>query len=298
MTYDGSSSTPNPQQPQPQYQQPQYGQQAQGYQAQYYPFGGPEPQNSPDPRGPQRPSRFKSHLRFYWQDGGPVITAAITVICVAVWLLELYGYYLNPAFYARMLSNGAFIPALASHRPWMFVSSMFLHATNVTHVLFNMLTLWAVGPVLERMLGHWRYLALYMLSGIGGSVGMLVAAVIQPQGWMVSAVGASGAIFGLFGAVLVVYKRSGTDIRSMLVFVGINLAMPFFVSGIAWQDHVGGFVTGGLLTLMLISGLGFLRGKTLTARMWISGLVIGVILLVLAIFCFGQNPLSGVNLPF
>ncbi|BDR52144.1 hypothetical protein KIM372_00510 [Bombiscardovia nodaiensis] len=279
-------------------QQSQYGQQVPGNQAQYYPFGGPEPQGSQGSGRPQRPSRFKSHLRFYWQDGGPVITAVITVVCVAVWLLELYGYYLNPTLYGKMIGNGAFMPALVSRKPWIFVTSMFLHATNVTHVLFNMLTLWSVGPVLERMLGHWRYLALYLLSGIGGGVGLLISALIRPEGWIVSAVGASGAIFGLFGAILVVYRRSGTDIRSMLVFVAINLAMPFFISGIAWQDHIGGFVTGGLVTLLLISGLGFLRGKTLTARMWISGLLVGLVLLVITVFCLGQNPINGVLLPF
>ncbi|AKV56183.1 membrane protein [Bifidobacterium actinocoloniiforme DSM 22766] len=237
-------------------------------------------------------------MRYYWQDDGPVVTAAITVACLLVWLVELYGYYLNPRFYESLLTHAAFIPALSARMPWMYVTSMFLHATNVTHILFNMLTLWAVGPVLERMVGHWRYLALYLLSGIGGGLGMLVSAAIRPEGWMVSAVGASGAIFGLFAAVLVLYRRLGTDIRSMLVFVAINLAMPLFVSGIAWQDHVGGFIVGGLFTLLLVSGLGLLRGKSLNTRMWISGLVLLLVIIATALFCYRGNPINGMALPF
>nr|WP_236632683.1 rhomboid family intramembrane serine protease [Bifidobacterium xylocopae] len=237
-------------------------------------------------------------MRYYWRDGGPVVTAVITALCLAVWLVELYGYYLQPGFYQSLLTRTAFIPALSNRMPWMYLSSMFLHATNVTHILFNMLTLWAVGPALERMLGHWRYLALYLLSGIGGGLGMLVSAVVSPEGWLTSAVGASGAIFGLFGGVLVLYKRSGTDIRSMLVFVAINMAMPLFVPGIAWQDHVGGFIAGALFTLMLISGLGFLRGKSLTARMWISGLILFALMVVIALACYRLNPMNGGSLPF
>lgn len=275
---------------------PEYGQTTNG--SPYYPYGAPEQPMPSSPQPNRQMSRIRSRLRLYWRNDGPVITTIITVLCVMVWLVELYGYYLNPNFYEFLLNNGAFIPLLVGRKPWMYITSMFLHATNVTHILFNMLTLWAVGPVLERMMGHWRYLTLYLLSGVGGGAGLLVSAVIRPADWLVSAVGASGAIFGLFGAVLVVYRRSGTDIRSLLVFVGINLAMPLFVPGIAWQDHVGGFIVGMFFTLLLNSGARFLRGKSLNTRMWISGLLVLFLLLAVSLLCYGYRPTNGIMMPF
>ena len=116
---------------------------------------------------------------------------------------------------------------------------MFLHQpTSLWHILFNMLTLWCVGPVLERMMGHWPYLALYLLSGLGGGAGLMVWAVCSPSGWMTAAYGASGALFGLFAAILVVYRRIGIDIRSMLIWMLVNFLMPVITPGIAWQAHV------------------------------------------------------------
>jgi membrane associated rhomboid family serine protease len=130
-----------------------------------------------------------------------------------------------------MLSNTVFIPVYAVSRPWIFLSAMFLHATNLLHVLFNMLTLWSIGPVLEKMMGHWRFLTLYVLAGLGGGVGMMVWSVFSPSGWVTASYGASGALFGLFAAVLIVFRRIGADIRSMSIWIGINVLMPLVYAG-------------------------------------------------------------------
>lgn len=278
---------------------PEYGQRVPQYDenqdsVKYYSYGSPQGPTSEDPRSPiSNIERAMSRLRFYWKDGGPVITAVIMVLCVLVWLIELCAYYLHSDFYDTLLVNGSFIPLMVKAKPWMFFTSMFMHATNITHILFNMLTLLVIGPVLEGMLGHWRYLALYMLSGIGGSVGLLISAVLRPHDWLISAVGASGAIFGLFAGVLVLYRQLGTNIRPMLVFVGINLAMPLFQGGIAWQDHIGGFVVGGLFVWLLTASLPILRGKSLNTRMWISLFGLLVLLGSIVAFCYTRVPING-----
>ncbi len=106
--------------------------------------------------------------------------------------------------------------------------------------------MWAlilVGPALERLLGRLRFLAVYVLSALGGSVLFYLLAPVNEFG-----LGASGAIFGLFGAYFVVARRLRVDSRSIVFLIVLNLGISFAVAGIAWQAHVGGLLTGGLLT--------------------------------------------------
>ena len=110
-------------------------------------------------------------------------------------------------------------------------------------IAFNMWALILVGPALERLLGHVRYLTVYLVSAIGGSV---MFYLIGPAN--VEALGASGAIFGLFGAWFVVARRLRLDSRWIVTVVVLNLVIGFVVPGIAWQAHVGGILAGGLLT--------------------------------------------------
>ncbi|WP_448631754.1 rhomboid family intramembrane serine protease [Cellulomonas soli] len=109
-----------------------------------------------------------------------------------------------------------------------------------------MIALWMVGPWLEMALGRARYITLYLLSAVGGSVGALVLATAT-SGWMVGLVGASGAVFGLFGAVLVVLRRLGRDAGGIIGILVVNAVLGFVLPGIAWQAHLGGLVTGALL---------------------------------------------------
>jgi membrane associated rhomboid family serine protease len=116
---------------------------------------------------------------------------------------------------------------------------MFLHGSTL-HVLFNMLSLWWIGGPLETALGRARYLALYFLSGLAGSaLSYLIAAPNQPS------LGASGAIFGLFGATAVLMRRLNQDMRPVIVLLAINLVFTFSPGfNIAWQAHIGGLVAG------------------------------------------------------
>ncbi len=122
----------------------------------------------------------------------------------------------------------------------------FLHY-GATHLLLNMWALYIVGPPLEMWLGRLRFGALYALSGLGGSV---LAYLLSPLN--TATAGASGAVFGLFGATFVVGKRLALDVRWVVAVIVINLVFTFVIPAvssqlISWQAHVGGLVTGGLV---------------------------------------------------
>lgn len=200
------------------------------------------------------------NIRRTWRQGGPVITAAIVALCVVVWLVEIVSYWAAPAFSALFLLNGSFSPSYFRQLPWTAITSVFFHSLDPLHILGNMLCLIMVGPLLEHVYGHLVYLWIYLLSGLGGSLGLCVYSAVmtrlQPgtSAAQISAFGASGAIFGLFGALLVVYRASGVDrsqMTSLLVLLAINFALPLFDRSIAWQAHVGGFLVGLFYTFVL-----------------------------------------------
>lgn len=124
-----------------------------------------------------------------------------------------------------------------------FVAPPGLGGLGFMDIAFNMWALAVVGPALERMLGSARYLAVYLLSALGGGVFLYyMVALNQP------ALGASGAVFGLFGAWLVVSRRLHLDSRGIVALIAINLVLGFVVPRIAWQDHIGGLITGAAIT--------------------------------------------------
>ncbi|WEV75371.1 rhomboid family intramembrane serine protease [Bifidobacterium sp. ESL0800] len=226
--------------------------------------------------------RWYRKLRYEWAIEGPVMTWAIVVICVAVWLVEVLCKYASPQQFDVMLFNWSFIPGQAVLKPWTWFTSMFMHDPNVLHVLCNMLTLIAIGPFLEKMLGHWCFLAFYTICGLGAADGMMVSSYFTHD-WATGGYGASGALFGLTAMLLLVAYRTHTDIRGMLVWVAINFAMPLFIPHVAWQAHVGGFVIGLLLTWLLLDGIPALRRRPLWVRMLVYGAILVVLLVVLAV---------------
>lgn len=190
-----------------------------------------------------------------WRDL-PFVTIIIMAACVIVWLAETALCVARPSEGAAFLSLGEFSPSHLQDRPWTAFTSLFLHEpVSIWHILFNMIALWSVAPVLESLLGHGRFTLLYLLSGLGGDLGMLIWGVYVPAGWDSASYGASGAIFGLFAAVLIACVKAHISILSMVWGMLPNLFMPLVMPNIAWQAHLGGFIVGGVLSLILFSGM-------------------------------------------
>ena len=182
---------------------------------------------------------------------GAVVTYTLVALNVVFYLVEwvypkivdylaLIGAAYDPKVHA--------VIGVAQGEYYRLLTSAFLHEQGLSgfgplHIIFNMWALILVGPSLERLLGRLRFLAVYVLSALGGSVMFYLLAPVNELG-----LGASGAIFGLFGAYFVVARRLKVDSRSIVFLIVLNLGISFAVAGIAWQAHVGGLLTGGLLT--------------------------------------------------
>ncbi len=190
---------------------------------------------------PRSTSRFGAPLRNASER--PQATIAIIGICVLMYVAQLA----NPA----VTANLRFGPVLAVDEPWRALTSAFLHSPgSIIHIGFNMFALYIMGGYLEPMLGRLRFVLLYLISAIGGSAGVVVLATF-PDGWFTGVVGASGAVFGLFAAVLVLNWRMGRETGGIIGLLVINGVIGFILPNIAWQAHLGGAVTGAALAGVL-----------------------------------------------
>lgn len=188
----------------------------------------------------------------------PVVTYTFLALSVAVYLLQ----WVAPAIPQALSFN----PILASYEPWRFVTAGFVHY-GFMHLLFNMLMLYILGAAVEKAAGHWRYASLYLLSAFGGSVAILAWALVDNSTLAIVTVGASGALYGMFGAVFVQQKRAGISTTSILVLLAINLAYSFWNSStVSWQAHVGGLLIGGLVAWMYLALAEPKAGKTARAQ--------------------------------
>ncbi len=174
------------------------------------------------------------------QGGRPVVTLSIIAICAVAWLLQQSN--------SQVTTDFSFYPPYALSEPWRLVTAAFLHSpSSPLHILFNMYALWVTGPYLEQLFGRVRFVALYLISAVGGSIGYLLLAGTELErgsGWLTPTVGASGAVFGLFGAFFVVQRRLNRDATQVVVLIAINFAFGLFLPNIAWQAHLGGLVAG------------------------------------------------------
>lgn len=144
-----------------------------------------------------------------------------------------------------LLQLFAYVPVTTTSEPWRMLTSGFLHSmSSPLHLLLNMYMLYLFGRMLEPTLGRGRFLLLFLLSVLGGSVGVLLLShPFSPV------VGASGGVFGLFGALFVLQRHLGQSITPIAVLIGVNVVFGFLFPGIAWQAHLGGLVTGALVAL-------------------------------------------------
>jgi membrane associated rhomboid family serine protease len=189
--------------------------------------------------------------------GRPAASAVVTWTLVAINVAVFLVTWVRPGIitdlemvgYAPYTQGGA-LHGVAAGEWYRLITSAFLapasglSSLGLMDIVFNMWALIFVGPSLEGLLGRARFLAVYLLSALGG--GVMYYFLAPPYA---AAAGASGAIFGLFGAWFVVSRRLKLDTRGIVILIAINLALSFFFHNvIAWQAHIGGLLTGALLT--------------------------------------------------
>jgi membrane associated rhomboid family serine protease len=188
---------------------------------------------------------------------GPFITFILIGINVAMFVLELAtGGQLNGTgswiyekgvLVSTAVDSSGQVVGVSEGEWWRLVTATFLHYGPL-HLGMNMLVLWFIGPPLEEYFGHWRYLLVYLVSGLAGSAGALIA---SPNALTV---GASGAIWGIMGAALILEARRiwvfGGQAMGLVVF---NLAITFLIPGISIGGHIGGLIGGGLCALAFSS---------------------------------------------
>jgi len=151
----------------------------------------------------------------------------------------------GPEACAAFGSATVWVPGVADGAYWQLVTSAFTHV-DVMHIGFNMLALWFLGPQLERVVGRSRFLALYLLSALAGSTAVLWLAPDYSLTF-----GASGAVFGLMGALLVFALKVRGNVQGVLIWLGLNVAYTFLGTGISWQGHLGGLIGGAVIAAIL-----------------------------------------------
>jgi len=246
------------------------------------PVGQRCPEHSGKPQGVRRVTAGAQRSAF--EGTGALVTKALIAVNILVYLITVaQGSGISSPGGTLFLKWALYGPAVADGDWWRLITSTFLHA-NLLHIAFNMYFLWYLGSAVETALGRGRFLAIYLVSGLAGSAGALVA---DPH---TVTVGASGAIFGILGAALVLerqgsYVLGGQALGLLLSLVVINVAYAFFNSNISYGGHIGGFIGGVLCTLVLSK---FGRGNAAYSRMGLWGIagVLAVGLLSIAIAYF------------
>jgi membrane associated rhomboid family serine protease len=238
------------------------------------------------------------------RSGNPGLTSIVLIgINAAVWLLLMLSGGQRSVWYPRLalLPEGRCIPSdrpdqffpgvgeaacsIASSRTWVdgvsdgaywqLLTSAFTHL-EIWHIGFNMLALWFLGPQLEQAIGRGRFLALYLLSALAGST--VVYWLAAPGS---STIGASGAIFGLMGALLVLAFKVGGNTQPILGWIGINFLITVVGRGfISWQGHLGGFLGG--LVIAVVLAYSPRERRTLWQSIGLVGFTLALVATVLA----------------
>ena len=189
--------------------------------------------------------------------GGKRLTGNPMATTFALIAANLVGFFAIRSGGGRVLDALALLPqsstrgfqeveGVSGGAYWQVLTSAFSHY-DVLHLGFNMLALYFLGPMLEQVLGRPRFLAVYFVSAFTASAAVMLLSNPNSQ-----TLGASGSIFGLMGALVVVAFKVKADLRQILFWLGLNLVFTFYNTGsISWQGHLGGLL-GGALTAAII----------------------------------------------
>jgi membrane associated rhomboid family serine protease len=193
----------------------------------------------------------KGVRRAAYEGTGALVTKALIAVNVLVYLVTLaQGSSINQVSGSLFANCALYVPGGLDQGEWYrLITAAFLHASLI-HLLFNMLVLWFIGAPVEQAIGRGRFLAIYIVSGLAGSAG---AIIFSPN---VVTVGASGAIFGILGAALVLEAQKNYVLGGQaLGLIAINLIFTFAIPNISIGGHIGGLI-GGALSMLAFSRLG------------------------------------------
>jgi membrane associated rhomboid family serine protease len=199
------------------------------------------PDHSGKPQGVQRVVRTAQRRA---DSGAGIVTKALIAICVGIYLLQLAqgapmtanagSIYEKGVLVIRGIDSAGNVVGVGEGEWWRLLTAAFLHYGPI-HLAMNMLSLWWIGRPLEYALGPFRYALLYVVAGLAGSAGALL---LDPDK---AVVGASGAIFGILGAALILERQQTYVLGgSAITLLAVNLAFTFAVPGISIGGHLGG----------------------------------------------------------
>lgn len=171
---------------------------------------------------------------------GGVVRVNDQVVSITVLVLNVFVFLLVLVGGNRIRNDLVMYGPLVETEPWRLITSAFTHQ-QFFHVFSNLFMLYQLGPMLERMLGRLRFVILYLGSALGGSAAVWLLDYNQPT------LGASGAVLGLVGALLVISRSLGQDVTWILGYIVITAFLSFAIPNISWQGHLGGFVTGAAI---------------------------------------------------
>jgi membrane associated rhomboid family serine protease len=192
--------------------------------------------------------RTRTSLGGVARGNSPYVTWTMIALNVLVFIAVRSG---SP----KLLNDLVMVPVLVESEPWRLITSAFTHVA-IFHIFSNLFMLWQVGPILEQMMGQVRYTVLYLLSALGGGVAVWLLG--SPGG---ATLGASGAVLGLVGALLVISRARGMDVTWIIAYVAITAVISFAVPNISWEGHLGGFVTGAAVAWLFLQDTKRRRSK-------------------------------------
>ncbi len=208
--------------------------------------------------------------------GKPVIVPGLIVANVVVYVLTaVTAGSVMSNFRSPLFDAGGLVPLLvADGEYWRIISSGFLHIGPL-HLAFNMYALWIIGREVEAVLGRARFVAVYGVSMLGGAAAVMLFS--SPVG---ATAGASGAVFGLMGALFVLLRRLKLPTGQVVAVIAINAVISLSIQGISWQGHLGGLVFGAAVTAALVHlGTGSPQRRR-TQVLAVSGLAVLALVLI------------------
>ncbi|MFB8276381.1 rhomboid family intramembrane serine protease [Nocardia colli] len=214
--------------------------------------------------------------------GAPVARASLPYVTYALIAINVAVFAVTAAQAKSLVNNRAsalftdwvlFPPLVADGQWFRVIGSGFLHYGPI-HLLLNMFALYVIGRDAELVLGRLRYLAVYLVSLLGGSAAVMVFSQDT------ATAGASGAVYGLFGAITVILIRLRQNPNQMLILIGINVFISFSLPGISLWGHLGGLAAGTLATLGILFLPTWLRAKSQDTARLIGWVAVAVVALV------------------